>query len=140
MNTNVAAIQDALKTAIDNQTPGCTVSVGYPVGGPDRGKLIWVSGEPRITMEYPVSTLSQRDERLELDVFVVAQGTGSSYAAKRDACLTLVGKVEAALAADRTIGNLVLAAYVTAVKLDEAVTDKERGVGAQVTVVCDASA
>ena len=138
LTTSLPAVQDALKTAIDAQvTGGVPVSLGYPAGGAQK-RHIWISGEPTAEIEYRVSGLVQRDEAVTVDVYCVASISTGSYAVARDAAVTLARFVEAAVAADHTLGGVGKLARVERVKFDEAIPgDTTRQVGVTVTVAVD---
>lgn len=139
MNTRLASIQDALKAAIVAQTPGCGVCIGYPVGGFTKRQHMVVSGEATVTPSQYLSGYAQRDERTEIDVLCVTEQVGSSYTDVRDLTIALVGKVEAAIADDRTLGGVVDTCEVSTVRFEESSQEKRRGCGARVTVVCEGS-
>ena len=134
--TIAASIQDALKTAINAQTPGVTVTIGYPTGGP-ADEHIWISGEPHVVIDNNVSTLKQRDETVELDVFIQAVGMTNDYTVKRDRALVLAKELEDALTADRTLGGIVNEAVTTDYQFHELVEDRKRGQGLVIHVVCE---
>jgi hypothetical protein len=101
-------------------------------------KAVWISGSPVATMNRELSVFEQREERLEQDVFCAITRTGTDYPATRDDCLTLVGKVESALTADRTLGNRCHIAWVESVRLDEAIPEeRRRQVGATVRIIIE---
>ena len=138
MNTNIGAVQDALKTAIEAQT-SVPVSIGYPKGGvAENPNIVWISGEPDIAVRSYLSDVESRDEVVELGVWVSRTITTASYGTARDACLETVGEVEAALTADRDLGGLVSFAAVSRVKLEEAVpAEGSRQVAATLTVTIE---
>jgi hypothetical protein len=126
--TKLTDIQDALKTAIENQSPGCPVDVGYPTGG-RKPKHIWISGEATTTVAGHDSSMGTRQETGTLEVLCVTKKSGASYTTVRDETLALVDKIEDALAADRSLGGLVMSAVVVNGELSEAVDKEWREVG-----------
>ena len=93
-----------------------------------------------VAVTSALSGYASRDERTELTVLCLAQGSGDSFTKKRDAALALADEVEDALVADRTLGGLVDVAYVENISVSEGVVERDRGCGVEVRVVCEGSA
>lgn len=138
MNTKLPDVQDALYAAIAAQSPTCRVSLGYPVGG-RRAEDVWVGIAGRVdTSEYMTGACS-RDEQMEVPVFVWVEKSGGTAESTRDRAVVLLGALETALAADRTLGGVCDFAAVSAVDMEDGYTEKTVAVGITATVTVRAT-
>lgn len=140
MNTALFAAQDALVAAISAQSPGCRVSLGAPVPLPVPEEGIWVGVGGRVNADDYMTGACSRSESIELRVRMWAEKRGGTAKTARDRAGVFLAAVEAALAADRTLGNLCDFAAVTAIQAeDEGVEDTSIWYGIEATVTVDAT-
>ena len=104
MNTNLPAIQDALHAAIVAQNPGCRVSLGYPLLG-TRDEDLWVDIDGDVDVVEEWSGGCSRKEAQTVHVKLLIEKMGGTPKNTRDRAFALFASVEAALAADRTLGG-----------------------------------
>lgn len=136
MNTNLPAIQDALKAAIDAQSPGCRVSLGFPLLG-TRDEELWIGLAGSVDVSEQWTGGCSRSEAQTLTVFVWVEKPGGTAKATRDRAFTLFASVEAALAADRTLGGIADYASVTRFEVDDGYDNASVMVGIRATVLVD---
>lgn len=136
MMTAMFAAQDALKAALDAQSPDCRVSLGYPVpvgNLPDEG--IWVLVGGTMQVEDYMTGACSRSEDITLRVRVWAKKRNGTAVTARDRAATLYAALEDALSADRTLGGICTFAAIESVTAeDEAVEDKAVSYGLEATV------
>lgn len=144
MASTVGPAMDGLKAAVAARPAlaAVAVDVGYPAGGAAE-EQVWVSGQVDDWSATPETTstpagLGSRDERFTLVVRVFVHRSEADYPPCRDRALALAGEVEAAVAAEPTLGGAVALAYPAGGRMDEAVRDDGRDVGVEVLVVCRA--
>lgn len=136
MNTNLPAIQDALHAAIVAQSPGCRVSLGYPLLG-TRDEELWVALAGRVEVTEEWTGGCSRSESQEIDVRVWVEKPGGTPKNTRDRAFTLFASVEDALAADRTLGGIADYASVTRFEIDEGYDEASVMCGIRATVLVD---
>ena len=134
MNTAFPAFQDALYAVIAAAVTGTPVSLGYPAGGLQKSH-VWVAGSGSVQLDDGVSGYGQRDETMTTEVRVKVDRLANEFTTARDAAFTLTQDIEAAIAADVTLGGAVDFARVTEVSTEEAIPDERtRSVGVVLTV------
>lgn len=136
MNTNLPAIQDALHAAIVAQSPGCRVSLGYPLLG-TRDEELWVGLAASVDVNEQWTGGCSRSEAQTLSVFVWVEKPGGTPKSTRDRAFALHAAIEAALATDRTLGGIADYASVTRVEIDEGYDEASVMCGIRTTVLVD---
>jgi hypothetical protein len=134
--TAMFAAQDALIAALEAQSPDCRVSLGYPVpvgNFPEEGIWVLISGS--MNVESYMTGGCSRSEDITLRVRIWAKKRGGTAKTARDRAATLYASLEAALAADHTLGGVCTFAAVESVKAeDEAIEGTSVEFGLEVTV------
>jgi hypothetical protein len=137
MDTNIAAIQDALVAAIDAEEPGCRVSLGFPTGGTNED--MWLGVSAGVELGREMTGFCSRTESTELPVFMWVEKTGGTPKATRDRALAMLASLEDALASDRTLGGACDAARVVGFDMDDAYTEKTVQVGIRARLLVDST-
>lgn len=130
--TTLAAAEDGLLAALQAAAglTGVPLRLGDPGSGV-RPEHVWIAEEAVVEQVSDVSeggTAGGREETFELNVRILTTRGGDDFAALRDRATALVQAVEAAVAADRTLGGAVEDCEVSRIERESGATDVGRGI------------